>query len=83
MSSVSTDYIVDCLKNPLKVIRQYLTPLFHSDKILKIMHGADNDLILIRSHFNLCLINFVDTSRFDIELRHGKNDLRGLATLCK
>ena len=34
--------------------------------ILKIIHGADNDLILIKSHFNISLINFIDTSRVDI-----------------
>lgn len=47
------------------------------------MHGADNDLILIKSSFNLSLINFVDTSRLDIELRDNKYDLRGLAALSK
>jgi hypothetical protein len=30
------------------------------------MHGADNDLILIKSLFNLSVINFIDTSRLDI-----------------
>lgn len=47
------------------------------------MHGADNDLVLIRSLFGLCLVNFVDTSRLDIDLRENKNDLRGLATLVR
>lgn len=47
------------------------------------MHGADNDLILLKSLFNISIINFVDTSRLDIELRQNKHDLRGLATLCK
>jgi ribonuclease D len=30
------------------------------------MHGADNDLILIKSLFNLSVVNFLDTSRLDI-----------------
>ncbi len=47
------------------------------------MHGADNDIVLLKSLFNLSLINFVDTSRLDIELRETGNDLRGLATLVK
>ena len=47
------------------------------------MHGSDNDLVLIKSSFNLSLINFADTSRLDLDLRGGKNELRGLATLCK
>lgn len=46
------------------------------------MHGADNDLVLIKSCFNLTPINFIDTSRFDLELKE-QSDLRGLATLVK
>jgi hypothetical protein len=30
------------------------------------MHGADNDLVLVKSLFNLSVINFVDTSRLDV-----------------
>lgn len=51
--------------------------------MLKIMHGADNDLILTKSMFNLSVVNFVDSSRLDVELRENKYDLRGLATLAK
>ena len=69
LSSIHKDYIIDCLLIPLQPIKQYLVHLFHSPKIIKIIHGADNDLILIKSHFNLSLINFIDTSRVDIELR--------------
>ena len=47
------------------------------------MHGADNDLVLVKSLWNLSLVNFVDTSRLDVELRENKYDLRGLATLAK
>ena len=38
----------------------------HSPQVLKIMHGADNDLVLMKSSFNLSLVNFVDTSRLDL-----------------
>lgn len=46
------------------------------------MHGSDNDLIILKSNLNLSIINFIDTSRLDLEITH-KNDLRGLATLVK
>ena len=58
-------------------------PILYNPQIVKIMHGADNDIVLLKSLFNLSLINFIDTSRLDIELRETGNDLRGLATLVK
>lgn len=46
------------------------------------MHGADNDLCIIKSVFNLSIVNFIDTSRVDAELRKNKGGgVRGLATL--
>lgn len=83
ISSLSEDFIIDCLNVDLMAIKKHIAPLLYNDKILKIMHGADNDLILTKSLFNLSVINFIDTSRLDIELRENKFDLRGLATLAK
>lgn len=83
ISSITQDVIIDCLSCPLPQVRSYLQPILHSPRILKIMHGSDNDLILIKSSFNLSLINFVDTSRLDLELRANRSDLRGLSTICK
>lgn len=81
ISSLTDDYIVDCLSVNLKAMKKYIQPLLYNQNIIKIMHGSDNDLILVKSLFNLSLINFIDTSRLDIELRENKFDLRGLATL--
>lgn len=83
ISSVTQDFIIDCLSCPLSAISKFLKPILHSPKTLKIMHGADNDLILIKSAFNLSLVNFVDTSRLDLDLRNSHHDLRGLSTLCR
>ena len=83
LSSLKVDYIIDCLNVDLRLIKSYLEPILYNENILKIMHGADNDLVLIKSLFNLSVINFVDTSRLDVELRENKYDLRGLATLAR
>ncbi len=44
------------------------------------MHGSDNDIWIIKSVFNLSFLNFIDTSRLDLELK-GKGSIRALATL--
>lgn len=82
LSGQCGDFIVDCLGIQWADLKQVLKPLLHNENILKIMHGADNDLVLIKSCFNLTPINFIDTSRFDLELKE-QSDLRGLATLVK
>ena len=46
------------------------------------MHGADNDLCVIRSILHISFINFIDTARVDVELRKQQN-IRGLSTLVK
>ena len=83
ISSPETDLLIDCLSSDLslKRISSFLKPLFHNPKILKLMHGADNDLVLLKSNFNLSVVNFLDTARLDLELIK-KNNLRGLGTIC-
>jgi ribonuclease D len=49
---------------------------------MKIMHGSDNDLCVIRSVLKLNFLNFLDTARIDVEIRKQQN-IRGLATLVK
>lgn len=46
------------------------------------MHGCDNDLCYIKSLFNLSFLNFIDTSRIDIEINK-KASIRGLAFLAQ
>ena len=57
-----------------------LTAIAYDAKIMKIMHGSDNDLCVLKSVLKLSFVNFVDTARIDIELRK-KQNIRGLATL--
>jgi len=33
------------------------------------MHGADHDLYILKSCFNCSFINFLDSSRIDVDLR--------------
>lgn len=40
------------------------------------MHGSDHDLFILKSCFNCSFVNFLDSSRVDIDLRRvkeGKN----------
>jgi exosome complex exonuclease RRP6 len=74
-----------CEKNMYSVFvkelkEKYLKPLAYDGKILKIMHGSDNDIWIIKSVFNISFVNFIDTSRLDLELKI-KGSIRALATL--
>jgi hypothetical protein len=46
------------------------------------MHGSDHDLYILKSCFNVSFINFLDSSRIDIDLKKHIS-IRGLATLTK
>jgi len=63
-------------------VRKYLTPIAYDKTIMKVMHGSDNDLCVIKSVLKFSFLNFVDTARIDVELRKEQN-IRGLATLAK
>ena len=57
-----------------------LRPLAYNRDIIKIMHGSDNDLCVIKSILKFSFVNFIDTDKIDIEIRQ-KQNIRGLATL--
>lgn len=89
LSTLSDDYIIDFLTsskdhetsyNFIEAVRKALTPIAYNQDIVKIMHGSDNDLCVIKSILNLSFINFIDTARIDVDIRKQQN-IRGLATL--
>lgn len=57
-------------------------PIAYDRRILKIMHGSDNDLCVIKSILKFSFLNFIDTARIDVEIRQ-KQNIRGLAILVK
>lgn len=59
LSSRSADYIVDCLR--LRASMHLLAPVFLNPKILKVLHGAREDVRWLQKDFGLYLINFFDT----------------------
>lgn len=59
ISSRTTDYIVDCLK--LRSSMHLLAPVFLDEKILKVFHGAREDVRWLQKDFALYLVNFFDT----------------------
>ena len=52
----------------------------YNRKIMKIMHGSDNDLCVIRSVLKFSFLNFIDSARLEMELKQRSN-IRGLAAL--
>lgn len=45
----------------------------YDQTITKLMHGSDHDLYILKSCFNCSFINFLDSSRVDIDLRKIKD----------
>lgn len=89
LSTLKEDYIIDFLTsaksheesyNFIQAVKKILTPIAYSRDIIKIMHGSDNDLCVIKSILNLSFLNFIDTARIDVDIRKQQN-IRGLATL--
>jgi ribonuclease D len=78
ISSLREDYIIDFLSSAKQhhsyleftnAVRQILTPIAVNPNIMKVMHGSDNDLCVIKSVLKFSFLNFVDTARVDVELR--------------
>lgn len=91
ISSTGQDYIIDFLTSAhshqssqefIDAVRTVLQPIAYDPTIIKIMHGSDNDLCVIKSVLKFSFLNFLDTARIDVELRKQQN-IRGLAMLVK
>jgi ribonuclease D len=68
LSCVYRDIVIDCLKLPFRMIRSCIEPFFHDASITKVLHGCEQDLIILKSNFNLSLVNSVDTARIEMAL---------------
>lgn len=56
------DYIIDPF--PIwNLIGKYLKPAFENEKIMKVFHGADNDLLWLQRDFNIFVFNIFDTHK--------------------
>ncbi len=75
LSTLKEDYIIDFLTsskdhqsstNFKEAVKKALAPIAYDQKIVKIMHGSDNDLCVIKSFLNISFLNFIDTARIDV-----------------
>eukprot|EP00742_Colponemidia_sp_Colp-10_P009710 GILJ01010617.1.p1 GENE.GILJ01010617.1~~GILJ01010617.1.p1 ORF type:complete len:845 (-),score=130.47 GILJ01010617.1:81-2300(-) len=67
LSSAKKDYIVDTLV--LRgLVRRYLVRVFENASILKVMHGADQDILWLQRDFSLFVTNLFDSSQAAREL---------------
>jgi len=79
ISTVSEDFIIDCLKLH-SFIYQYLQTIFAAENIIKVFHGCDNDLKWLKSNFDIDVMNLFDTSRAYMLLTNDTISM-GLSTL--
>jgi ribonuclease D len=75
ISSLTHDYIIDFLCSAkshedyyhfVRAARKYLAPIAYDKSIMKVMHGSDNDLCVIKSVLGFSFLNFADTARIDV-----------------
>ncbi|GET92374.1 exosome subunit rrp6p homologue, putative [Leishmania tarentolae] len=59
ISTREEDFIVDCLK--LRSSMGALAPVFLNPSILKVLHGAREDIRWLQKDFSLYIVNFFDT----------------------
>ncbi|RNF05207.1 putative exosome subunit rrp6p-like protein [Trypanosoma conorhini] len=59
ISTRREDIVIDCLK--LRSSMHLLAPVFLSSRILKVFHGAREDVRWLQKDFGLYLVNFFDT----------------------
>ncbi|CAJ0586838.1 unnamed protein product, partial [Mesorhabditis spiculigera] len=81
ISTVDTDYIVD----PFKIWEHMpiLNEPFSNPAILKVLHGADSDIVWLQRDFGIYVVNMFDTGRAMRHLGMGKYSLLYLVeTLC-
>ena len=75
ISTPSKDYIIDFLDSAhshqsncsfTTAVSAALRPVAHDRRVMKVMHGSDNDLCVIKAVLNLSFLNFLDTARLDL-----------------
>ena len=65
----SYDFIIDtlALRN---VMNKYMAPVFANPNIVKVMHGADSDVLWLQRDFGIYIVNLFDTGRASRILPH-------------
>ncbi|CEM35480.1 unnamed protein product [Vitrella brassicaformis CCMP3155] len=76
LSTGTVDIIVDAIAEGVRpAIARLLRPLFESQKILKVFHSAENDIMWLQRDFALSVVNVFDTHQACRALSSGVSDL--------
>ena len=63
------DFLIDVL--PLRnVMNEYFAPIMANPDIVKVMHGADSDVLWLQRDFGIYIVNLFDTGRASRALPH-------------
>ncbi|KAF7994141.1 hypothetical protein HCN44_011410 [Aphidius gifuensis] len=66
ISTRNTDYLIDTLS--LRSDLHVLNKIFTNPKVLKVLHGADNDILWLQRDLSLYIVNMFDTHQAAIAL---------------
>ena len=72
ISSIQDDIIIDVLKIGSKNVGEALACIFENKNYVKLFHGCDTDLKLLKSNLELNLVNIFDTANAYMKLSEVK-----------
>ncbi|KIM28466.1 hypothetical protein M408DRAFT_308391 [Serendipita vermifera MAFF 305830] len=61
ISTRSEDFVVDCLVPEIRAGLEALNEVFTDPTKLKVLHGAESDIVWLQENFNLYIVNLFDT----------------------
>ncbi len=64
ISSRNKDYVIDVVE--LRSEIQLINEIFTDPKILKVLHGADFDVVWLQKDFGVFIVNMFDTGQVSI-----------------
>ncbi|GAA95376.1 uncharacterized protein L969DRAFT_92370 [Mixia osmundae IAM 14324] len=80
ISTRSHDWIVDTLVSEVRDRLESLNEVFADPAKVKVMHGAQSDVIWLQRDFGLYIVNLFDTYHATVVLSYGQRSLASLLT---
>lgn len=61
VSNRQQDWVVDCLMPEIRANLEILNEVFTDPNIVKVLHGAESDIVWLQENFHLYIVNLFDT----------------------
>ncbi|UPQ96737.1 3'-5' exonuclease [Chloropicon primus] len=74
-------YLVDAISLKSEEVKEYLGPVLENAEVLKVIHGAGNDVLWLQRDFKVHLVNIFDTEQVAKILQKEKSSLGSLLVI--